>query len=120
MLHWTSFILALAAAACTNASAGVNAFDSSDPVVCLTIFGIAVNGHKQAGNIDAADRLVARSAVLVRKQGGVEWLKKIAPEALKVGTTLEAANDRNATIRLLEACEARQAADPGFRRSRGH
>jgi hypothetical protein len=83
----------------------------------MAIFGIAANEHRQAGNVAAAESMVARSIFLAREHGSPEWIKKVTPEAMQIGARLAAAKDRDAATKLLQECEAQQNSNPAFRRS---
>lgn len=102
---------------CANASEPT--FDSNNPVSCLAIFGATANGVKQVSNAAVAaaiaDDMAERVIFLAEQHGGVEWLKKVTPEAMQIGAKMEAANDGSATIKLFDECVARQNADPAFR-----
>lgn len=89
-------------------------FDSSDPVHCMVIFGIAANGAKQASQPAVADEMVRRATFLADQRGGLAWIKKVTPQSLEIGKKMEAAHDERATLRLLDDCVAQQNADPGF------
>lgn len=101
---------ALFAGGCANASA--DAFDASDPVHCMVIFGVAVNGARQVGQEAAARDFERRATMLARVQGGAKWVRQITPRSLEVGARMEAAADERATMALLDACIARQDGDP--------
>jgi|SRR5215217_328400 len=108
MLRVTTIIsAALLISGCANEGRAAQAFDSSNPVACLAIFGIAANGYRQSGNTAAADRMLEKSMLLARQNGGAEWIQNVTPEARQIGARIEAANDRAATVRLLQECEAR-------------
>lgn len=98
---------ALMTVGCSNGSTGGPEFDSSNPIACLAIFGIAANGYQQAGNASAAERMVEKSMLVARQQGGAEWVQSAMPEARQIGARIEAANDREASDRLLQECEAK-------------
>ena len=89
-------------------------FDSTDPVHCMAIFGIAANGAKQASNAAAADEMFRRASFLAGQQGGAAWIEKITPRSLEAGKEMEAAQDERATLKLLDECVAKQNADPAF------
>jgi|GEM_PF-4385354 len=109
MLRVTTIITAaLLTCACANGSPAGQDFDSSNPVACLAIFGIAANGYQQSGDAAAADRMVEKSMSLARQHGGAEWVQNATLEARQIGARIEAANDRDASVRLLQECEANQ------------
>jgi hypothetical protein len=99
-------------AGCANASAPN--FDSSNPVSCLVIFGVAANGAKQVSNPTAASEMVERASFLAEQNGGTEWITKVTPESMRIGAGMEAAHDERATLKLLDECVAKQNADPAF------
>ncbi|WP_375427672.1 hypothetical protein [uncultured Sphingomonas sp.] len=99
-------------AGCANADEPT--FDSSNPVSCMVIFGVAANGAKQVSQPAVADEMIRRASFLAGQHGGLEWIKKVMPQSIKVGRKMEAAHDERATIRLLEECVAKQNADPHF------
>lgn len=105
-------ILMLLPAGCANADE--RSFDSSDPVHCMVIFGVAANGAKQVSQLAVADEMVRRASFLAEQQGGPEWIRKITPQSMEIGRKMEAANDERATLRLLDECVAQQNADPDF------
>jgi hypothetical protein len=90
-------------------------FDSTNPVHCMVIFGIAANSARQISQPMVAKQMMRRFSVLADHHGGSAWLAKIDAEALAVAKRMEAANNRKATIQLLEECEAAQDADPRMR-----
>jgi urease alpha subunit len=102
---------------CANASEPT--FDSDNPVSCLAIFGATANSAKQASNatraVAVADDMAKRIIFLAEQHGGVEWLKKVTPEAMRIGAKMEAANDGSAAIKFFDECVAKQNADPAFR-----
>lgn len=104
-------------AGCANASAPT--FDSSNPVSCLVIFGVAANGAKQVSNPAAAGEMVKRASFLAEQHGGAEWIKKVTPESMRIGAGMEAAHDERATLKLLDECVAKQNADPAFQSRMG-
>lgn len=89
-------------------------FDSSNPVSCMVIFGVAANGAKQESQPAVADQMVRRAAFLAKQQGGVEWIKKITPLSTETAKRMEAANNEHATLKMLDECIAKQDADPHF------
>lgn len=105
---------ALLSFGCSRADA--ETYDSSDPVYCMTIFGIAANAANEMSNADLANEVTMRLFYLASQHGGVEWIRKITPDTIQAAARMEAAHDETATIKLLTDCEARQDADPGFRR----
>lgn len=104
-------------AGCANASAPT--FDSSNPVSCLVIFGVAANGAKQVSNAAAAGEMVKRASFLAEQHGGAEWITRVTPESMRIGAGMEAAHDERATLKLLDECVARQNADPAFQSRMG-
>lgn len=100
---------------CADANAAT--FDSSDPVSCMVIFGIAANGAKQAAQHTVVNEMVGRASFLAAQNGGVEWIQKIGPQSMEIAKKMEAAQDKRATFELLDQCVAQQDADPAFRAS---
>lgn len=104
---------------CADASSPT--FESSDPVSCMVIFGIAANGAKQMSDAAAAEKtgneMLRRTAFLAKQNGGIAWIKRITPQSMQIAAKMEAARDERATIKLFDECVARQNADPGFRSS---
>jgi hypothetical protein len=89
-------------------------FDSSDPVHCMVVFGVAANGAKQVSQPAVADEMVRRASFVAEQRGGLKWIKKITPQSMEIGRKMEAAHDERATLRLLDECVAQQNADPAF------
>jgi len=96
------------------ADANERTFDSSNPVHCMVIFGIAANGAKQVSQPAVADEMARRATFLAEQHGGLAWIKKVKPQSMEIGKKMEAAHDERATLRLLDECVAQQNADPGF------
>lgn len=96
------------------ASANAPTFDSSNPVSCMVIFGVAANGAKQVSNAAAAGEMVKRASFLAEQHGGAEWITKIMPESIRIAAGMEAAHDEGATLKLLDECVEKQNADPAF------
>ena len=114
MLRITTIItITLLTSACANASSGGKHFDSSNPVACLAIFGIAANGFQQAGDGAAAEKMLQKSMFLARQHGGAEWIQNVTPEARQLGASIEASKDGDASLRLLQECEANQNSNSG-------
>lgn len=90
-------------------------FDSANPIHCMVIFGIAAKTAKQISQPPVAEQMMRRFSALADHHGGSAWLAEINAEALAVADRMDAANDRKATIQLLEGCEAAQDADPTMR-----
>ncbi len=109
----TTITVTLLASACANGSHGGQHFDSSNPVACLAIFGIAANGYRQAGDGVAAEKMLQKSMFLARHHGGTEWIGSVAAEARQLGASIEAAKDPDAALRLLQECEANQNSGTG-------
>jgi hypothetical protein len=96
------------------ANANERTFDSSNPVHCMVIFGVAANGAKQVSLPAVADEMERRASFLAEQHGGAAWIKTITPQSMEVGKKMEAAHDERATLRLLDECVALQNADPGY------
>lgn len=105
-------LLIVPAYGCANANAAT--FDSSDPVQCMTIFGIAAAGAKERGQHELAEEMIGRQMLLAEQQGGVEWIKDMAPRSVELAQKMEAAQDVQATLELLNQCKARQNAGSAF------
>ncbi|MCA1199893.1 hypothetical protein K9B35_18150 [Sphingomonas sp. R647] len=110
-------ILMMFQTACSSANS--RDFDSSDPVHCMVIFGIAANSARQMGQPAIADEMTKRVSFLAERHGGAGWIKQITPRSQEVGRKMEAANDQRATIKLFDDCVAAQDADPQFRARTG-
>lgn len=96
------------------ASANAPTFDSSNPVSCMVIFGVAANGAKQVSNAAAAGEMVKRASFLAEQHGGAECIRKVTPESMRIGAGMKVAQDERATLELLDECVAKQNADPAF------
>lgn len=112
-LHIGTTAVMLLATGCGNADS--RTFDSSDPVHCMVVFGIAANSARAIGQPGIAAEMTHRLTDLAERNGGADWIARITPQAQEIGRKLEAARDERATIRLLQDCEAAQDADPAFR-----
>lgn len=99
-------------AGCANASDPT--FDSSNPVSCLAIFGIAANGAKQGSKFTSASEMIKRASFLAEQHGGAECIRKVTPESMRIGAGMKVAQDERATLELLDECVAKQNADPAF------
>ena len=99
---------ALTALAGGCAEARADRFDGDDPVACLVIFGLAVNGARTAGDPRLEEAMRARAVRLVSRQGGEPWLKSVGPEALRRAAAMEAVKDERIVLTLLDDCIARE------------
>lgn len=90
---------------CSHASD--NVFDSSNPVNCLAAMSAGANSAQQASNAAAYNELFRRISLLAERNGGVEWLNKVAPQAQEIATKIEAKKDEKATAKLIAECFAK-------------
>lgn len=100
-----SILLVALLAGCDGAPA--TSYDSSNPVNCLAIFGLANVGARAKGDQQLSREMQERQTALVKAQGGINWLNKIAPEAKQFATQLERDKDGGATETLLRQCKER-------------
>lgn len=96
-------VVLLVAAACTVGctESSSNSYDSSDPVNCITIMGVA-----RGGSSDPELRRWAyeQADAIASKHGGLDWINQIKPDVVEFAKKLEADNDAAAAARLLNEC----------------
>jgi hypothetical protein len=99
---------------CTSATA--SSYDSSNPIHCMTIFGVT-SGTARSGPL--ADELNARIVHIVRSNGGADWLREIAPAGKQLAMSWEerarASQDGKEIMKLFDDCRSRQDADASFK-----
>jgi hypothetical protein len=87
-------------------------WDSTNPVHCMTVFGLASAGAAAQSNQAAVTDMNARQMRMVRANGGVPWIEQITPETQRLAAEIERANDDAALSTLLEECAARNPSEP--------
>ena len=98
----TFLVFLMSASGCNNATA--KSYDSSNPVNCMTVFGIVRAAPETTPEV--RQLLEEKALALGLKHGGLNWVKKIEPDAIKFAKKLEADKDVEAVTRLVEDCMA--------------
>jgi len=84
-----------------------DSWDSTNPVHCMTVFGLASAGAAAQSNQALVNDMNARQMAIVRANGGVPWIEQIKPETQRLAAEFEQADDDAALSRLLDECAAR-------------
>jgi hypothetical protein len=82
-------------------------WDSTNPVHCMTVFGIVSGSAAAQSNQAVVKDLTARQLVIVQANGGLPWIEQIKPESQRLAAEIQQANDEAALSRLLDDCAAR-------------
>lgn len=82
-------------------------WDSTNPVLCMTVFGLVSASAAAQSNQAVVNDLTARQMAIVRANGGLPWIEQIKPETQRLAADLQKANDDAALSRLLDDCAAR-------------
>lgn len=82
-------------------------WDSTNPVQCMTVFGLVSTSAAAQSNQAVVNDLTARQMALVRANGGLPWIEKIKPETQRFAAEIQEANDDAALSKLLDDCAAR-------------
>jgi len=85
-------------------------WDSTDPVHCMTVFGLVSASAAAQSNQAVVSDLTARQVAIVQANGGLPWIERIKPESLRLAAEIQEANDDAALSRLLDDCAARNPA----------
>ncbi|MFN3667868.1 MAG: hypothetical protein ACK4VY_01015 [Brevundimonas sp.] len=98
-----SVLLATTLAACQQSSR----WDSTNPVHCLTIFGIGSAAASAGSDAGVVDELNSRMFGIVQANGGVKWIEQVKLESQQFAAQLEAADDEPAALKLFDECAIR-------------
>jgi hypothetical protein len=88
------------------------AWDSRNPVHCMTIFGVAGAGGAAQSRTELVDDMNARMSRLAEQNGGAAWVRDITPTSRQLANQIKAAagTDRAALVELFEQCMAQHPA----------
>lgn len=103
-------LAAFSVAGCAVANA--QAYDSANPVHCITVFGVA---GAAANRGPLAEEMYARVLAIVQANGGETWLREIHPVTLQLAARWEASGDRVEIMKLFDECRDRQGDSANFK-----